>query len=98
MLADLEAAGEDLPQPLADRSFSGKLNLRLGSELHRRVALKAAEAGLSINSYLVSSAMEAKRGRQPAMLWASPGAGGRRPSPERVRVRVLVAFRVVRDE
>lgn len=54
VLADLEAGGEDLPQPLAERAFSGKLNLRLGSELHRRVALAAAEAGLSINSYLVS--------------------------------------------
>ena len=54
VLADLEAGGEELPQPLAERSFSGKLNLRLGSELHRRVALAAAEAGLSINSYLVS--------------------------------------------
>jgi predicted HicB family RNase H-like nuclease len=53
VLADLEAEGEDLPQPLAERSYSGKLNLRLGSDLHRQVALKAAQAGLSINSYLV---------------------------------------------
>jgi predicted HicB family RNase H-like nuclease len=53
VLADLEAEGAELPQPLAERSFSGKLNLRLGSHLHRRVALEAAEAGLSINSYLV---------------------------------------------
>jgi predicted HicB family RNase H-like nuclease len=53
VLSDLEAEGAELPQPLAERSFSGKLNLRLGSHLHRRVALEAAEAGLSINSYLV---------------------------------------------
>lgn len=53
ILVDLEAEGAELPQPLAERSFSGKLNLRLGSHLHRRVALEAAEAGLSINSYLV---------------------------------------------
>lgn len=53
ILDDLEAEGEQLPQPLAERSFSGKLNLRLGSDLHRKVALEAAEAGLSINSYVV---------------------------------------------
>ena len=49
----LETEGAEIPQPLAERQFSGKLNLRLGSDLHRRVALAAAEAGLSINSYLV---------------------------------------------
>lgn len=53
VLDDLEAEGVDLPQPLAERPYSGKLNLRLGPDLHRRVALEAAEAGLSINSYLV---------------------------------------------
>ena len=44
--------GAELPQPFAERRFWDKLNLRLGSDLHRRVALAAAEAGLSINSYL----------------------------------------------
>lgn len=53
VLADLETEGEELPQPLAERPFSGKLNLRLGSDLHRQVALRAAELGLSINTYLV---------------------------------------------
>ena len=53
VLDDLEAEGAELPQPLAERPYSGKLNLRLGPHLHRRVALEAAEAGLSINSYLV---------------------------------------------
>jgi predicted HicB family RNase H-like nuclease len=53
ILDDLEAEGAELPQPLAERPYSGKLNLRLGPHLHRRVALEAAEAGLSINSYLV---------------------------------------------
>jgi predicted HicB family RNase H-like nuclease len=53
VLDDLETEGAELPQPLAERPYSGKLNLRLGPHLHRRVALEAAEAGLSINSYLV---------------------------------------------
>ena len=54
VLADSEAGGEERPQPLAKRSFSGKLNLGFGSELHRRVAIAAVEASLSINSYLLS--------------------------------------------
>lgn len=53
VVADLEEQGEEVPRPLADRTYSGKLNLRLGPALHRVVALEAAEAGLSINSYLV---------------------------------------------
>ena len=34
------------------RPFSGKLNLRLGSDLHQRVALVAAEEGVSLNSWI----------------------------------------------
>lgn len=34
--------------------FSGKLNLRLGSELHRRVAVSALQSGLSINEWIRS--------------------------------------------
>ena len=53
VVADLEAEGEEVPQPLAERPFSGKLNVRPGPDLHRSVAREAAEAGMSINSYLV---------------------------------------------
>ena len=34
------------------RPFSGKLNLRLGSGLHQRVALMAAEEGVSLNAWI----------------------------------------------
>lgn len=56
IIADLKASGEEVPQPLAERTYSGKLNLRLGTDLHRRVAMEAAEAGLSINTFLVRKA------------------------------------------
>ena len=36
------------PQP----PFSGKLNLRLGPDLHARVAALAARSGMSINSWI----------------------------------------------
>lgn len=35
-----------------ERPFSGKLNVRLGSELHRAVAVAAASAGESINAWI----------------------------------------------
>ena len=36
-----------------ERPFSGKLNVRLGSELHRAAALAAASEGDSLNNWLV---------------------------------------------
>ncbi len=46
----LASCREDGVDPSAP--FSGKLQLRLGSELHRRVALAAAESGQGINSWI----------------------------------------------
>ena len=46
----LASCREDGVEPLAP--YSGKLQLRLGSELHRRVAQAAAESGQSINSWI----------------------------------------------
>jgi predicted HicB family RNase H-like nuclease len=43
-----EARGEEPEKP-----FSGKLNVRLGSDLHRAVAVAAAARGESINSWLI---------------------------------------------
>jgi predicted HicB family RNase H-like nuclease len=46
---DLGARGETIPPPIADQQFSGKFLVRLPPELHRRLALEAAEAGVSLN-------------------------------------------------
>lgn len=53
VLADLEAQGEELPLPFAERHYSGKFNLRVGESLHRALAAHAAEEGLSLNQYVV---------------------------------------------
>ena len=37
------------------KPFSGKLNLRLGPDLHQRVAQFAAESGLSMNSWILQA-------------------------------------------
>lgn len=49
VVADLEAAGESIPGPIADRRFSGKFNVRIPESLHRELALAAAEEGVSLN-------------------------------------------------
>ena len=54
VVEDLRAANEPIPEPLASRPYSGKLVLRLPKDLHRDVAIRAAEEGVSINQYLLS--------------------------------------------
>jgi len=49
VMADLEANGEPVPEPLALRKYSGKFMLRIPPELHRRLSIEAAEAGISLN-------------------------------------------------
>lgn len=53
VLRDLLDAGEDVPEPWSQRSYSGKFNLRVGERLHRNLAQAAAEQGLSLNQYVV---------------------------------------------
>jgi predicted HicB family RNase H-like nuclease len=57
-VADMEANGEIPPSPLSGRSYSGKLMLRIPPEIHRQLALKAAEEGVSLNR-LISSKLSA---------------------------------------
>ena len=49
VVADLESNGESVPDPIAMKQFSGKFVVRIPPELHRRLALEAAEAGISLN-------------------------------------------------
>lgn len=57
VVVDMQQQGEDVPEPLSERSYSGKFNLRLGEKLHREVALHAAEENLSINQWVVRKIM-----------------------------------------
>jgi predicted HicB family RNase H-like nuclease len=51
---DLEASGGEVPVPLAVKHFSGEFRVRIPPELHRSLAVHAAEQGVSLNR-LVSS-------------------------------------------
>ena len=49
VVADLETNGEAIPEPIAIKQYSGKFMVRVPPDLHRRLALEAAEAGVSLN-------------------------------------------------
>ena len=48
-VADMQASNETPPEPLADRSYSGKFMVRVPPETHRALAIRAAEEGVSLN-------------------------------------------------
>ena len=49
VLADMRANGETPPEPLADRTYSGRFVVRVPPETHRDLVIKAAEEGVSLN-------------------------------------------------
>ena len=50
VLADMIDALEEPPTALGDRSFSGRFLVRIPPELHRQLAIEAAEQQVSLNS------------------------------------------------
>ncbi len=49
VVADLQANGEYIPEPLAAKKYSGRFMVRVPPDLHRQLALEAAESGVSMN-------------------------------------------------
>jgi len=49
VVADLETAGETVPEPLAEKHYSGQFRIRIPPEVHRTLAMQAAEQGVSLN-------------------------------------------------
>jgi len=49
IVADLQASSEPVPEPLASKKYSGRFMVRVPPELHRQLALEAAESGVSLN-------------------------------------------------
>ena len=48
-VADMANAGETVPVPLADKHYSGEFRVRIPPEVHRALAIQAAEQGVSLN-------------------------------------------------
>jgi predicted HicB family RNase H-like nuclease len=49
VVKDMEVNGESVPEPICSRRYSGKFMVRVPPELHRRLALEAAEEDISLN-------------------------------------------------
>jgi predicted HicB family RNase H-like nuclease len=48
-VADMRKHGENPPEALGSRRFSGKFIVRVPPQLHKELVLKAAEEGVSLN-------------------------------------------------
>ena len=49
VVRDMQAAGEHIPTPLAEKHYSGEFRVRIPPHVHRKIALEAAEQGVSLN-------------------------------------------------
>jgi predicted HicB family RNase H-like nuclease len=54
VLLDMGRTDEPIPEPIASKHFSGKFMVRVPPEVHRKLAIQAAESGISLNR-IVSS-------------------------------------------
>jgi len=49
VISDMMHNGESVPQPIATKRYSGKFMVRIPPDVHRQLAIEAAEAGVSLN-------------------------------------------------
>jgi len=49
VIEDMRAEKETVPEPISRRRYSGKFMVRVPPEVHRRLALEAAEEDVSLN-------------------------------------------------
>lgn len=49
VICDMESNGEIIPVPLSMKRYSGNLSIRIPPEVHRKLAIQAAESNVSIN-------------------------------------------------
>ena len=81
-LEDMQASGEAVPEPLSRRTFSGKLLLRLPTDLHRFLALEAEREGTSLNQ-LIATHLGGLRGVASSSEGLSAFPSKRAPAPAR---------------
>ncbi len=48
-VADMKKHREPIPTPLAEKHYSGEFRVRIPPDVHRLLALQAAEQGVSLN-------------------------------------------------
>lgn len=50
----MEEAAESIPEPYGVKRYKGNLTLRIPPELHKQLAIRSAEEGVSVNQYILS--------------------------------------------
>ena len=58
VVSDMESGGEPVPLPIAIKTYSGKLSVRIPPDVHRKLAIQAAESKVSINRLISSKLSE----------------------------------------
>ncbi len=46
--------GKEIPEPFGLKKYKGNLTIRVPADVHRELAIKSAEQGVSINKYILS--------------------------------------------
>jgi predicted HicB family RNase H-like nuclease len=54
-VTDLVSNGENVPEPMATKKYSGKFQVRVTADTHRALAIKAAEKKVSLNRLVSES-------------------------------------------
>jgi predicted HicB family RNase H-like nuclease len=49
VIRDMHNEGEAVPEPIAGRHYSGKFMVRVPPQVHQKLAIQAAESGVSLN-------------------------------------------------
>ncbi len=49
IVEDMRTTGETIPDPIAGKYYSGKFMVRIPPEVHKKLAIQAAEYGISLN-------------------------------------------------
>ena len=50
----MEKENEKIPEPFGLKQYKGNLTLRVPKELHKNLAIRSAEEGVSLNHYILS--------------------------------------------
>lgn len=58
VVKEMKDSGEEIPVPLAERTYSGEFRVRIPSDLHRKLVIDAQEQQISLNR-LVSAKLAA---------------------------------------
>lgn len=51
-VALFESEVKPLPPPTVNRNYSGKISLRIPPELHKKISIRAAQTGESVNKFI----------------------------------------------